>query len=264
MSFADLCARANKLFTEEYRLMKLEDKTVPEGTVTYKHAVMRYVKKDGTVSRYEYTYPYSRINGVQKYVKRAARTLVEVLEGRKRLKEVRRQIREVMKEIAARVPASLCPDEAKLREQWQLEAERIEQNRKKKDAPEQEAKYITSRGDKVKSRGECVVGNALEGTGFLYEYEPYFYMKNGSYRRPDFQAYGIKGRFFIELLGMGDNAEYRKKNAVKLKEYKRAGIKVGKNLIIFENRNAGIDSKKIREVLQEAAGGNLPKRVVYI
>ena len=50
MKESELCAEANWLFVEEQRLMKQDDPSVPEGTVTYKHAVMYYVKKDGTKS----------------------------------------------------------------------------------------------------------------------------------------------------------------------------------------------------------------------
>ena len=261
MKKSELYAEANWLFGEEQRLMKQDDPSVPEGTVTYKHAVMYYVKKDGTKSRYEYTYPYVRIAGEQKYVRRNAREIVEILEIRKQLKEIRRRLNGVLKEIRAKQPVSQWPDEGRLREKCRMEQERIEQNRRKKK--KEEVKYITHCGDEVKSRGECVMGNELEGTGYLYEYEPYFYMEKG-YRRPDFQAYGMQGYFYIELLGMTDDPEYRKKNAAKLKEYRRKGIKTGKNLIVFESRGRGIDSKKIREVLIEAAGGKLPKRVVQI
>ena len=258
---AELYAEANRLFAEEQRLAKLDDPTVPEGTVTYKHAVMYYTKKDGTKSRYEYSYPYVRIDGEQRYVRRNAREIVEILETRKQLKEIRRRLKAVLKEIGAKEPVSRCPKEERLREKCGMEMERIEQNRRKKK--KEEIKYITRRGDEVKSRGECVVGNELEWAGFLYEYEPYFYMEKG-YRKPDFQAYGMQGYFYVEVLGVGDDPIYRKKNAAKLKEYRKHGIKVGKNLVVFENRGKGIDSRKIKEVLIEAAGGKLPKRVVYI
>ena len=67
-----------------------------------------------------------------------------------------------------------------------------------------------------------------------YRYEAELHLLNGKIKYPDFTLLNVNRREVIyhEHLGLLDDADYRKANLIKLNEYQKNGIYLGKNLII--------------------------------
>lgn len=102
------------------------------------------------------------------------------------------------------------------------------------DAPE----LFTSRGERVRSKSEIIIADALTRLGipYRYEYPVELTTENGERRlfHPDFICLNLRTReeFLWEHFGMMDDAEYSAKAARRLRLYETNQIFPGKNLII--------------------------------
>ncbi|MCR5641382.1 MAG: hypothetical protein K6G04_08535 [Lachnospiraceae bacterium] len=114
--------------------------------------------------------------------------------------------------------------------------------------------YDTRRGEKVRSKSEAILADLLFGLGIPYHYEMPLYLAPGKIRYPDFTLLNIKTRkeVYLEHFGMLDDEDYRNKTLLKLDEYRRYGIYVGKNFIFtYEAENSPLDIKGIENMLRE-------------
>ena len=114
--------------------------------------------------------------------------------------------------------------------------------------------YDTRRGEKVRSKSEAILADILYGLGIPYHYEKPLYLGSGKVRYPDFTLLKIKSReeIYLEHFGMLDDDEYREKSLLKLDEYRKHGIYVGKNLIFtYETEKSPLDIKGIEKMLKE-------------
>lgn len=115
-------------------------------------------------------------------------------------------------------------------------------------------RYLTRKGELVRSKSEAIIADILFELGIPYHYEKELRLKNGKIRYPDFTLLKVSERkvFYLEHLGLLDNEEYRKSCLVKFDEYRKSGIYFGENLIItYESEDNPLDIGGIRKMLTD-------------
>lgn len=90
-------------------------------------------------------------------------------------------------------------------------------------------------GIRMRSRAEVLIAQVLDSLGLEYKYETKIVIDGDSYY-PDFAVYLPEFRrfFFIEFLGMVDDKNYALKNGIKIGTYMNAGMRLNKDLLVFE------------------------------
>jgi|GEM_PF-589815 len=108
-------------------------------------------------------------------------------------------------------------------------------------------KHRTDRGEKVRSKSEVIIANALHRLGVRYVYERDFTADDGSLLLPDFTAFDSDNNPPLwEHLGMLHQAAYALRWEEKLARYQANGYTVGVNLFITRDEADGsLDSLKI-------------------
>lgn len=98
----------------------------------------------------------------------------------------------------------------------------------------------TKRKERVRSKSELNIANALADKGIPYKYECPLQLSNGVIVYPDFTVLNVKRRkvYYWEHRGMMDDKEYAKSAVLRLKELAKEGIFVGEELIITEETSA--------------------------
>lgn len=111
---------------------------------------------------------------------------------------------------------------------------------------EVQTEYYDDYGNKVRSRGEMFIGNALKDLGLDAKYEPTLELKGGRTIHPDyaFPVYVIDRCFFIEFLGMCDSEEYINHNYGRIDEYIRNDILPNRDLILICGTSKWIPSQE--------------------
>ena len=99
-----------------------------------------------------------------------------------------------------------------------------------KDDPE----YYTDNGERVRSKPEIIIANALKKYGIPYRYEYPLYLKGYGVVHPDFMTLNVRLRkeYYWEHLGMMDDAAYSEKNLNKITNYEKNDIFPGDKLIL--------------------------------
>lgn len=111
--------------------------------------------------------------------------------------------------------------------------------------------HRTVRGELVRSKSEVIIANMLLEKGVYYEYEKVLDI-GGVKKLPDFTIEDAARTYYWEHCGMMNDEEYRKKWEMKKQFYEKNGIIEGENLIVtFDDENGGIDSKKIKEIMDK-------------
>ncbi len=112
-----------------------------------------------------------------------------------------------------------------------------------------DSEFYTARGERVRSKSEIMIADALFRRNIPYRYECPIVIKGKKYF-PDFMVLNKRTRevYIWEHLGMMGNIEYIDNNLIKLRKYEEAGYINGKNLIItMENLNCPISTKAINK-----------------
>lgn len=118
----------------------------------------------------------------------------------------------------------------------------------------EEKVYETKRGDYVRSKSEVMLADMYFELGIPYRYEAQLCLKNGKKKYPDFTLLKVATRevMYHEHMGLLDNDEYRQANLLKLDEYRKSKIYLGKNLILtFEAEGCYINMKEIKEMIKD-------------
>lgn len=111
--------------------------------------------------------------------------------------------------------------------------------------------HISARKEKMRSRAEILVSDALIAAGLNYQYEKKLVI-NGKHYYPDFTVtcplfpYDI----YIEYCGL-TSAQYVQRQHQKILEYERARIVQGINLLIIWERDGLLNASDLRELIQE-------------
>lgn len=113
--------------------------------------------------------------------------------------------------------------------------------------------YYTERGERVRSKTEILIANALNRNNIPYRYEYPLYLSGYNTVYPDFTVLNVKKRkeYYWEHLGMMDEPSYVEKALNKLRMYERNNIYPGDNLILTHETAANpIDSRSIEQMIQ--------------
>ncbi|MCR5595363.1 MAG: hypothetical protein K6G12_05920 [Lachnospiraceae bacterium] len=96
--------------------------------------------------------------------------------------------------------------------------------------------YETDHKERVRSKSELNIANALSRHGIPYKYEKPLKMKNGAVIYPDFTILDVRNRkqIYWEHRGMMDKQDYAEHAVFKMKSYIKSGLLPGKDLIITE------------------------------
>lgn len=125
------------------------------------------------------------------------------------------------------------------------------------DPPFPEKRNIkTLHGEKVRSKSECMISDAMYMKGIPYRYECKLEIE-GIAVHPDFMIMHPKtGEIFIwEHWGKADNQQYLQDNMKKLEMYAKAGYIAGKNLIITtESVEYPLDSNTVNLAIKRFFG----------
>lgn len=114
----------------------------------------------------------------------------------------------------------------------------LAQSYKCKSFREGEPEFLTSRGERVRSKSEMIIADILAKHGVPYKYECPLRLEAGEGSGtltvyPDFTCINLRTReqFLWEHFGRMDDPEYAKKTVRKLRTFRRNGFILGKNLL---------------------------------
>ena len=156
---------------------------------------------------------------------------------------------------------------------------RLEAHRHRKDEKDRNTNHkgcvrqniVTMLGEKVRSKGECIVANAAYALGIPYYYEKAvtvasdFEKFKKTFFHPDFTLVIDGKEFYIELLGMYEKEDYRENWEYKKQKYELAGIVCGKNLVCFSCEDSkNVNSHTITETFLALLKGIVPAKTVEI
>ena len=93
--------------------------------------------------------------------------------------------------------------------------------------------HYTQRGERVRSKSEVLIANALYQTGIPYRYEAPLYLGR-TLLYPDFTTLRVRDRkiIYMEHFGLLDDASYRDNAISKVRLFERNGILPGDRLLI--------------------------------
>ena len=113
------------------------------------------------------------------------------------------------------------------------------------------AEHYTARNERVRSKSEVLIANALFRAGLSYRYE-YPLILNGQQFHPDFMILRMRDRKILiwEHFGMLDDPEYRNQALEKILFYEKNGFFPGENLIItFETTKRPLNLSDVNMIL---------------
>lgn len=116
------------------------------------------------------------------------------------------------------------------------------------DMPE----LYTDKGERVRSKSEVIIANALARHRIPYRYEFPIKLKNYGTVYPDFCCLNVRKRreIYWEHAGLMNEPEYVMHFVAKVNDYAQNGIVTGKNLIItMENTGYPLNSKIIDQII---------------
>lgn len=122
----------------------------------------------------------------------------------------------------------------------------------KKGFEEHAISYLTNKGEKVRSKSEVIIANALNFHKVPYRYEYPFVTKYGKTMYPDFLVLNKRTRkeFLFEHFGMMDNPEYSSLFCFKMKTYQDEGFYPGINLLFTtETSKVPIDMQILNNLI---------------
>ena len=111
----------------------------------------------------------------------------------------------------------------------------------------------TKGGERVRSKSEKIIADALYDHGIPYYYELPLRIRNNLFY-PDFTALNVKTRktWYWEHLGLADSPEYMEKAVIKLDLYRKEGIWPGDGLIqSFESAKHPLSTDAIEKSIEK-------------
>lgn len=120
----------------------------------------------------------------------------------------------------------------------------------KEDAPE----YYTKRGERVRSKSEIMIADALTYCKIPYRYEFPVTMKNGSAVYPDFYCLNVKTREEViwEHFGLMSNPEYVENAVFKYNSYVANGYEPGRTFVMtFESESNFLSTRTIDSIINQ-------------
>ena len=253
----------------EERMRELK-KTIKEKEKSLRKAPQGIVNVHSSKGRVQYYYKENPSDKSRKYIKEnekllvkelcqkdydekvlhSAKTELKILEKLQKIyrSKVCEEVFETLNEHRQKFVAPLRVPDKELIERWENES--YERPGFEKDYPE----YYTDKEERVRSKSEVLIANALKNHGIPYKYECPLVLNNGFTYHPDFKILKMKNRKIIywEHFGKMDDPEYVDKVVRKLSAYAQNGIFPGKNLIVtFENGKRPLNLKTINLMIEQ-------------
>ncbi|MCQ2088743.1 hypothetical protein SAMN05720766_101275 [Fibrobacter sp. UWH9] len=133
----------------------------------------------------------------------------------------------------------------------------LAQSYKCKSFREGEPEFLTSRGERVRSKSEMIIADILAKNNIPYKYELPQQMKAAGGKLipvyPDFTCVNLRTRqeFLWEHLGRMDDSDYSMKTVMKLRTYSKNDFIPGKNLILtMECDGIPLDRKEVEALVK--------------
>lgn len=130
---------------------------------------------------------------------------------------------------------------------------------------EDELIHRTRRGDRVRSKSEVIIADALHTEGVTYRYEAELVGSDGQRKLPDFTIEDAEAgvTYYWEHLGMLHDIVYRRRWAAKLAWYRKEGILPhtegggpnGTLVVTQDDERGGFDSSEVARLIQEVIRG---------
>ena len=128
---------------------------------------------------------------------------------------------------------------------------------KGKSFREGEPEFLTSKGERVRSKSEMIIADILAKNNIPYKYEFPQQMKAAGGKLipvyPDFTCVNLRTRqeFLWEHLGRMDDSDYSMKTVMKLRTYSKNDFIPGKNLILtMECDGIPLDRKEVEALVK--------------
>lgn len=121
------------------------------------------------------------------------------------------------------------------------------------DFEDNESEFYTDKNERVRSKSEILIANALAKNGVPYKYECPLTLKGLGLIHPDFTVLNVKRRkiMYWEHLGKMDDADYARKNTYRINCYQKNGYHYGENLITtWETSTLPIDVKLVDQIIR--------------
>lgn len=119
---------------------------------------------------------------------------------------------------------------------------------------EKDPEFYTAKGERVRSKSEIMIADALNRFGIPYRYEYPIKLNGFGLVHPDFTCLNVRTRkeYIWEHFGMMGNAEYTRNNIEKINTYTMNGYCLGKNMIAtFESYEQPIWTRVIENIIKE-------------
>lgn len=116
-----------------------------------------------------------------------------------------------------------------------------------------ETDFRTFKDERVRSKSEILIANALERKQVPYKYECPILFNELGVIHPDFTALNVKRRkqIYWEHLGKMDDPDYARKNSFRINVYQKHGIYLGDSLIVtMETSTLPLDVKLVDELIK--------------
>ena len=117
---------------------------------------------------------------------------------------------------------------------------------------EDSPKFYSRKGERMRSKSETIIANALEKYGIPYMYEYPIEIGGRSYH-PDFKILNLRTRetIYWEHFGMMDDRDYLNESVRKINVYTLHGLVLGGNLIAtYETIKTPLDCKVVETMVQ--------------
>lgn len=114
--------------------------------------------------------------------------------------------------------------------------------------------FFTSKGERVRSKSEIVIADALARKGIPYRYEYPLVLSDGGAVRPDFYCLNKRTRKekVWEHLGMMSDYDYSNKNVKKIDKYEMNGYFPGDNLIVtMETDKCFLNTRLVDQIIDK-------------
>lgn len=114
-----------------------------------------------------------------------------------------------------------------------------------------DSEFYTIKGERVRSKSEVLIADALNRRGIAYHYE-YPIVVNGRTIRPDFHCLKVSSRkeVIYEHFGMMDSPEYVTNVMLKKNTYEAAGLKMGEDYIFtMESASMPLSTRAVERII---------------
>ncbi len=113
--------------------------------------------------------------------------------------------------------------------------------------------FVTSRGERVRSKSEILIANLLTDLGIPYRYEAPLFLDDGSVIHPDFTILKVHSRkiCYFEHYGKMDDASYLHSFMKRENAYIQNGLIPGRDVFMsFESLSDPLNMNTLRQMLQ--------------